>query len=149
MLLDFYLVTYDDVGGITCRRVGNWREPFSGYSPVFWTSNTAFLNAPFSGEEQDLYRSRQHFGLNHCDIEKGVVSRILCINSSYELVLPNLSGSTGDPRNVEGRIWEYENGTFGFGFLRNNFIVDLKHIALNGCLLDTVDYCSSSTGSSP
>lgn len=136
-------MTYDDVGGISCRRVGDSREPFSGYSPVFWTSNTQFSS--FSGEEQDLYSVRTHVAQNYCNIEKGVVSRYLAINSSYELVLPNLTGSSGDPRNVEGRIWEYQNGTFGFGFLRNNFIVDLKHIALNGRLLDTVGYSSSSS----
>lgn len=149
MLLDFYLVTHDDIGGITCRRVGNWREPFFGYSPVFWTSNTTFHSSPFSKEEEDLYRTREHLSPNHCNIEKDNVSRILCINSSYELVLPmpDLTGA-GDPRNVEGRIWEYGNGTFGFGFLRDKFIVDLKHIALNGVLLDAVPYCSSSNSSS-
>jgi len=145
MCLDFYLITYDDVGGITCRRVGDSRGAFSGISPLFWTANTAFLNSPFSGEEVGLYISRQHVALNHCDIEKGGVSRILCINSFSELVLSNLSGYSGDPRIVEGRIWEYEDGTFGFGFLANKFIVDLKHIALNGRLLDAVEYCSSSS----
>ncbi|KAJ6801933.1 F-box protein [Iris pallida] len=141
--LEFYLVTYDDVGGVTCRRVGDSSELFSGYSPVFWTSNTTFLQSPFSVEEQVLYSSREHVGLNQGDIERGAVSRILCINSSYELVLPGLSNSVGDPRNVEGRIWEYENGTFGFGFLRNNFIVDMEHITLDGRLLDAVECCSS------
>lgn len=145
--LEFYLVTYDDVGGVTCRRVGDSSELFSGYSPVFWTSNTTFLQSPFSVEEQVLYSSREHVGLNQGDIERGAVSRILCINSSYELVLPGLSNSVGDPRNVEGRIWEYENGTFGFGFLRNNFIVDMKHITLDGRLLDAVEYCSSGSSS--
>ena len=144
MYLDFYLVTYDDVGGITCRRVVDSREPFSGISFVFWTSNTAFLDSPFSREEEELYISRQHFAPNLCDIERGVVSRILCMNSCYDLVLPNLSGYSGDPQNVEGRIWEYGDGTFGFGFLRNKFIVDLKQIALNGRLLDAVEYCGSS-----
>ena len=47
-------------------------------------------------------------------------------------------GSGGNLRNVEGRVWEYDDGTFGFGFLRNDFIIDLKHIALNGQLLDSV-----------
>lgn len=140
-------MTYDDVGGVTCRRVGDSSELFSGYSPVFWTSNTTFLKSPFSIEVQDLYSSREHVASGWTDIERGAVSRILSINSSYELVLPGLAGS-GDPRNVEGRIWEYENGTFGFGFLRDNFIIDLKHIALDGRLLDTVEYCSNSSSSS-
>ncbi|XP_010938995.1 F-box protein At3g12350 isoform X2 [Elaeis guineensis] len=134
-VLDFYLVSYDDVGGITCRRVGDAGELFSGYSPVFWTSNATFLESPFSKEEQDLYGSREHIravASNWSNMDREVVLRILCINSSYDLVIPDLSGSSGDPRNVEGRIWEYEDGTFGFGFLRNNFIIDLKHITLDG-----------------
>lgn len=64
---------------------------------------------------------------------------MLFINSSYDLVIPDLAGgSGGNLRNVEGRVWEYDDGTFGFGFLRNDFIIDLKHIALNGQLLDSV-----------
>ncbi|KAJ8492659.1 hypothetical protein OPV22_014380 [Ensete ventricosum] len=149
MVLEFYLVTYDDVGGITCRRVGEAGEQFSGYSPVFWTSSTAFLESPFPIEEQDLYGSRDHIrpvASNWKNIRSEVVSRILRINSSYDLVIPSLSGSSGDPRNVEGRIWEYDDGTFGFGFLRNNYTIDLKQIALNGSLLDPVEhFCNLSS----
>ncbi|KAG1342136.1 F-box protein [Cocos nucifera] len=143
-LLNFYLVAYNDVGGITCRRVGNAGELFSGYSPVFWTSNTTFLEAPFSKEEQDLYGSRKHIcsvASNWSNLDREVVSRILCINSSFGLVIPGLYGSYGDPGNGEGRIWEYDDGTFGFGFLQNNFIIDLKHITSNGHLLDAVEHC--------
>ncbi|KAG6515096.1 F-box protein At3g12350-like [Zingiber officinale] len=144
MILEFYLFSYDDIGGITCRRVGEAGEQFSGYSPVFWTSNTTFLESPFSSDEQDLYANREHICPVNADGRKssdssGVVSRILCINSSYDLVIPGLSASSGDPRNVEGRIWEYDDGTFGFGFLRNNYIIDLKHIAVNEFLLDIVE----------
>ncbi|CAL9115906.1 unnamed protein product [Musa textilis] len=88
MVLEFYLVTYDDVGGITCRRVSEAGEQFSGYSPVFWTSSTAFLESPFPIEEQDLYGSRQHIRPVASDwksIRSEVVSRILRINSSYDL----------------------------------------------------------------
>lgn len=141
--LDFFLVGYDDIGGIACRRVGDSGEPFSGYCPVFWTSDTTFINPPFSKEEQDIYNSRHHISQNHSDIEKGTVSRMLYINSSYDLVLPNMPNSSAIPRNAEGRIWEYEDGTFGFGFLRDSFIIDLKHIASNGCLLDTVEFRGS------
>lgn len=142
MILEFYLVSYDDIGGITCRRVGKAGEQFSGYSPVFWTSNTTFLESPFPSEEQDLYTDREHIrpvNRDRRNSANGVVSRILCINSSYDLVIPGLSASSGDPINVEGRIWEYDDGTFGFGFLRNNHIIGLKHIAVNGFLLDIVE----------
>lgn len=146
MLLEFYLVSYDDIGGITCRRVSEAGEQFSGYSPVFWTSNTTLLESPFSTEEQVLYGNREHIhpvASNLRNLVSAVVSRILCISSSYDLEIPSLSASTGDSRNVEGRVWEYDDGTFGFGFLRNNYVVDLKHIALRGSLLDTVEYFSN------
>ncbi|KAG6585709.1 F-box protein, partial [Cucurbita argyrosperma subsp. sororia] len=147
MSMDFYLVVYDDIGGISCRRVRDSSERFSSNAPVFWTSNTTFLETPFSLEEELLYDCRIHVRpLPANDIEELVpsienkkISRILCVNSSYDLVLPDLAGSIPNPRNVEGRIWQYNNGTFGFGFLRDNFIIDLQHIARNGLILDTVE----------
>ncbi|KAL5706749.1 hypothetical protein ACHQM5_024875 [Ranunculus cassubicifolius] len=139
MSLDFYLVSHDDIGGIVCRKLGQASDPFSGYSPVFWTPNTTFTDSPFGADEEYLYDSRTH--LSPPDtvtpyMENGTVTRSLSINSSYDLVIP---GSSVNPRHGEGRIWLYANGTFGFGFFRNNFIVDLKPIALNGCLVDTVE----------
>ncbi|CAL9129563.1 unnamed protein product [Musa acuminata var. zebrina] len=149
-VLEFYLVAYDDIGGITCRRVGEAGGRFSCYSPVFWTSNTAFLESPFPREEQDLYGSREHIRSVASDwrnTESEVVSRILHINSGCcDLVIRSLSdSSSSDPRNADGRIWEYDDGTFGFGFLRNDYIIDLKHVTLNGSLLDTVELPSLRT----
>ncbi|XAR61971.1 hypothetical protein NMG60_11016534 [Bertholletia excelsa] len=145
--LEFYLVAYDDIGGIACRRVGDSSRAFCGYSPIFWTLNTTFIESPFSTEEEHLYNSRIHLRPasdwieNDC-IENEALSRILYINSSNDLVIPDLAGASANSQRVEGRIWQYENGTFGFGFLRNNYIIDLKHIAHNGCILDTVETCS-------
>lgn len=148
--LDFYLVAYDDIGGIACRRIGDSSEPFSSYSPVFWTSTTTFIDSPLSPEEIYLYDSRVHLtplSAANCiqnesnPTEDEPVKRVLHISSSYDLVIPDLAGNSGNPRNTEGRIWQYEDGTFGFGFLRNNFIIDLKHIAYDGCLLDTMEPC--------
>ncbi|KAI8014042.1 F-box protein [Camellia lanceoleosa] len=151
MNLDFYLVAYDDIGGIACRRVGDSVQPFSNYSPVFWTPNTTFIESPFSSEEEYLYDSHIHLRPVAAApsiqgqqpwMENEVVSRILYINSSYDLVIPDLAGASANPQRVEGRIWQYKNGTFGFGFLRNNYIIDLKHIAQDGCILDTMKTCS-------
>lgn len=151
MNLDFYLVAYDDIGGIACRRVGDSFQPFSNYSPVFWTPNTTFIESPFSSEEEYLYDSRIHLRPVAAApsiqgqppwMENEVVSRILYINSSYDLVIPDLAGASANPQRVEGRIWQYKKGTFGFGFLRNNYIIDLKHIAQDGCILDTMKTCS-------
>ncbi|MQM05386.1 hypothetical protein Taro_038196 [Colocasia esculenta] len=145
MRLAFYLVTYDNMGGVACRRVGDASEPFSSYSPVFWTSSTEFLRRPFSIEEENIYDSREHIGpiTSHGTGIERAVCRVLCINSSYDLVIPDSSGSYTNSQNVEGRIWVYDTGTFGFGFLRNDYIVDLQNIVRNGCLLDNVDFDSS------
>ncbi|XP_068657562.1 F-box protein At3g12350-like [Aristolochia californica] len=148
--LNFYLLGYDDIGGIVCRKMGASSEPLCGFSPVFWTPNPIFLESPFSKEEEDLYEERVHIRPQPADETYGyslvqeneVVSRILYINSSYDLVIPDLTSSP-NPRQVEGRIWQYKDGTFGYGFLRDNFIVDLKHIALHGRLLDAVEQLSN------
>lgn len=142
--LDFYLVAYDDIGGLACRRVGDTCTPLSTYSPVFWTSNNTFIESPLSPEEEYIYGSRIHLRPTlsetnpdwHINIASNEpVSRIMYINSSYDLVIPNLSTYS---REVEGRIWQYTNGTFGFGFMRDSFIVDLQLISRDGRLLDAV-----------
>ncbi|XP_061358017.1 F-box protein At3g12350 [Gastrolobium bilobum] len=158
MSLAFYLVSYDDIGGIACRRVGDPPERFSSYAPVFWTAKATYMESPFSPEEEALYDSRIHlqpqneiheqFPLSDDEVVNGiqqfhlsdneVVNRILHISSSYDLVLPDLAG-TINPRNAEGRIWQYQNGTFGFGFLRDNFVIDMKHIVHDGSIVDTVN----------
>lgn len=166
MSLAFYLVVYDDIGGIACRRIGDPPEHFSvsGHAPpVFWTSNATFLESPFSPEEESLYDSRVHLRplqpsneileqfplldgevvnrMQQMLLSDNVVNRILHISSSYDLVVPDLAG-TINPRSAEGRIWQYQNGTFGFGFLSDNFVVDMKHIIHNGCIVDAVNSSS-------
>ncbi|GFQ06508.1 F-box protein at3g12350 [Phtheirospermum japonicum] len=141
MSLDFYLVSYDDVGGIACRKVGDSNRPLTCHAPIFWTSNLTFIESPFSPEEDRIYNCRLHLS-PHAEEDQSddhAVSRMLCINSSYDLVIPDLVGTTANPLHVEGRIWEYGNGTFGFGFLRDDYIIDMKHIAKNGQLLDTIE----------
>ncbi|GAV56587.1 hypothetical protein CFOL_v3_00129 [Cephalotus follicularis] len=146
MCLDFYFVAYDEIGGIICRRVG---DLFSNCgAPVFWTSNATFIESPFPPEEEYIYDGRVHLRPsateNHIHGQQSatdikLVSRILHITSSYELVIPGLAGTSVNPRLGEGRIWQYKNGTFGFGFLKDNFIIDLKCIVQDGCLLDTME----------
>ncbi|TVU50062.1 hypothetical protein EJB05_01417, partial [Eragrostis curvula] len=139
--LEFYLVTYDDIGGVTCRRFSDTRGQNSGYSPVFWTTDTTFLEPPFSEQELDNYSSRDHIrdvASNHAGTENRVISRILCMNSSYDVVDPHLSTALDDTRNVEGRIWLYQDGTFGFGFVGSNSVIDLRNVSSAGCILDTL-----------
>ncbi|KAL3812315.1 hypothetical protein ACJIZ3_013583 [Penstemon smallii] len=145
MSLDFYLVSYDDIGGIACRKVGDSSKPLSYHAPVFWTSSTTFIESPFSHEEDRLYNCRLHLQppdeaeVNRDRSDNRTASRMLFINSSYDLVIPDLDGNALNPRHVEGRIWQYRNGTFGFGFLKDNYIIDMKHIAKDGHLLDTIE----------
>ncbi|XP_044510048.1 F-box protein At3g12350 isoform X1 [Mangifera indica] len=140
--LDFYLVAYD-IGGIICRRVGDLSS--CSAAPVFWTSNATLIESPFSVEEEYIYDSRIHHhspaeaNHTHCQSPSSMVSHIMHINSSYDLVIRDSAGSFANPRQGEGRIWQYHNGTFGFGFLWDNFIIDLKHMVLDGCLLDAVE----------
>ncbi|XXG48815.1 hypothetical protein AAC387_Pa02g3159 [Persea americana] len=137
--LCFYIVAYDDIGGITCRRAGEPSGHLSGNTPVFWTANTTFIEPPFSSEERSLYDScwpeRSSCGLYR--EKKGEVSRILRINSSYDLVIPCFADSLlGSSVTTDGRIWQYRDGTFAFGFLRDHFTTDLRQVTLNGRLLD-------------
>lgn len=149
--LAFYLVGYDDIGGISCRRIGDHPK----YAPFFWVSNATFLESPFPPEEESLYAGRVHVrplqpvnetldqflllddevmnGIQEVRISENVVNRILHIRSNYDLGIP-----TGNPKSVEGRIWQYQDGTFGFGFLSDNLIVHMKPIVHNGFIVDTV-----------
>ena len=60
MSLNFYLVVYEDNGGIICRRVGDSSERISSYGLVFWTSNATFIESPLSPEEKYLYDSHKN-----------------------------------------------------------------------------------------
>ncbi|KAL9396494.1 hypothetical protein Peur_010747 [Populus x canadensis] len=142
MKLEFYLVAYDEFG-ISCRRVGDLSERRSSSTPVFWTSDPTFVESPFPTEEEYIYDSRIHIQPPEAanldwkfPLENDVVSRIMYIDSSYDLVILGVEGASVNPCRVKGRVWQYRNGTFGYGFLGDHFIVDLKHIAKNGCLLD-------------
>ncbi|CAM0949781.1 unnamed protein product [Alopecurus aequalis] len=138
--LEFYLVTYDDIGGVTCRRVSETKGHNSVHSPLFWTTDATFLEPPFSEQELDRYSCCEHIRVvtsGHTETQSKGVSRIMCINSSYDLVDPDLSALFEDTRNLEGRIWLYEDGTFGFGFTGSNSIIDLRHVSLDGCIVDT------------
>ncbi|WCJ35560.1 F-box family protein [Euphorbia peplus] len=150
MKLEFYLVAYDGAG-ISCRKVGDLSERLSSSAPVFWTSDPAFTDSPFSPEEDNLYKSRMH--LQPAVIPKDMnwrlplidnegVSRIMYINSSYDLVIPGTGPISGNSWHLDGRIWQYKNGTFGFGFLRDNYIIDLKYVTQHGCLLDSMEHSS-------
>ncbi|KAL1220358.1 F-box protein [Cardamine amara subsp. amara] len=133
--MELYLIKYDEVGGIICRKVEGLSLSRQT-SPVFWTPNHAFVSSPFSAEEELILNSRINIS-PLAEVHENVVSRMLYMNSSYDLVLP---GEAGNGSRGEGRVWLYENGTFGFGFLRDQFIIDLKRVALeDGVLADVFE----------
>ena len=149
MNLGFYLIAYDDIGCITCRKLWYAPENFSSYGQLFWISDTTFADSPFSAEEETLYETRVHLRpipdpdciLESLSLSKNnAVSRILYLNSSFSLVAPFLDRTTANSLQLEGRIWQYGDGTFGFGFLQDNFIIDLKHVSENGCIIDAVQF---------
>lgn len=121
------MVKYDEVGGIICKKVEDLSLSRQT-SPVFWTPNHAFLRSPFSAEEELILGGRIHR-----EVDEQVISGMLYMNSGE-------AGNGSDLLRGEGRVWLYENGTFGFGFLRDQFITHLKRVALeDGCLADVLD----------
>ncbi|KAF3778810.1 F-box protein [Nymphaea thermarum] len=146
MSLVFFLVSYDDLGGLVCRKIGDTSEQLAGCSPVFWTSNSKFVDSPLSSDEDELYSRRIHVRplsancIYQCPqfVENEVVMRSLCINSSYDFINGYQIGSTSIPRKDEGRVWQYIDGAFGFGLFQSSFIIDLKRIEVNNHLLDVV-----------
>ncbi|XP_022768637.1 F-box protein At3g12350 isoform X2 [Durio zibethinus] len=144
MNLNFYLVKYDEIGGIICHRVGD----LSSYAPpVFWTSEPMLMKSPFSPEEEHIYDDRIHMqplaAQDHVHSQPAMtgiemVSQILHINSSCNLTVSGLTGSAG-LQHGEGRIWKYMNGTFGFGFLQDHFIIDLKHLIQGFCSKELIN----------
>ncbi|XP_019096141.1 PREDICTED: F-box protein At3g12350-like isoform X1 [Camelina sativa] len=133
--MELYLVKYDEVGGIICRKVEDLS--LSRHTPpVFWTPNHLVIRSPFSAEEELLLNSRIHVS-PLAEVHENVVSGMLYMKSSYDMVLQGEAGNGNGFLRGEGRVWLYENGTFSFGFLRDQFIIDLKHVALeDGCLAD-------------
>lgn len=127
-----YLIKYDEVGGIICKKVEDLSLSRQT-SPVFWTPDHAFIRSPFSVEEELVLDGRIRISPLHGEVHEQVISGMLYMNSGE-------AGNGSGLLRGEGRVWLYENGTFGFGFLRDQFITDLKRVALeDGCLADVLD----------
>ncbi|CAN8253831.1 unnamed protein product [Cochlearia groenlandica] len=135
--LELYLVKYDEVGGIICKKIEDLA--LSRHTqPVFWTPNHTFVKSPFSVKEEMILDGRIHISpILREEADENVVSGMLYMNSSScnnDMLLRE------EDRVEEGRVWLYENGSFGFGFLRDQFIIDMKRVALeDGCLADVLE----------
>ncbi|KAK4751466.1 hypothetical protein SAY87_004948 [Trapa incisa] len=136
--LDIYLVTYNESGGISCRRVGDSSvvRALGRSLIVFYTLESSCIAPPFSPEELFRYESRIHHRVladySSCPSAANdnslVVSSILFCYSSFNQLAPDVDEGARENSHLrkKGRIWRYRDGTFGFGFLKDNLIIDLK-----------------------
>ncbi|KAH9303820.1 hypothetical protein KI387_008224, partial [Taxus chinensis] len=91
MSLEFILVSYNECGGIVCKKVGGHLQNIAVYSSVSWPADyTSYTDLNFSAKEEELYNCRTHIrpmddvktNINKCTVyEEGEVTRVLCINS--------------------------------------------------------------------
>ncbi|CAM6117086.1 unnamed protein product [Calypogeia fissa] len=149
--LDFLMLLYDDQGGIVCRRVGECLGTAHSGS-VFWTAKSGrTIMAPLPAFEEDMYNVRQRIWPKfypdmggqqevtrriHDELDEEVVG-MLCTNRILGL---DFGQNPERDNEVEGRVWQYASGRFGFGFLPNNFIIDFRPICSpSGVLLDVLD----------
>ncbi|XP_073134615.1 F-box protein At3g12350-like [Henckelia pumila] len=136
--LNLYLVSYhEEWEEISCEIVGSFfstdPSPFRGM--VISASITAFLESPFSYEEMNMYKSRSHLcSPARSDPASSDVLRIFYADSGLGPLVPNLSEN---PEDGDGRVWLYADGSFGFGFRRHDYILDLEPMVKNGHFLDT------------
>lgn len=132
-------MSYDDKEGIVCRKVQDLAGTSKSGS-VLWTSeSTTRVVMP---ADETFYNSCTHTR-PLCSTAKPGETRevpfefceevigILCTSSCD---FQSLLGSN----NREGRIWQYANGTFGFGYLHSSLVIDFRALCSDGSLLDTI-----------
>lgn len=141
--LDFVLVSYDDKEGIVCRKVQDLAGTSKSGS-VLWTSKTTTrVGMPLCLAEEGFYNSRTHIQ-PLCSLSKQDETSQVPFEFCEE-VIGMLSTSSCDFQSLlasnkqEGRVWQYANGTFGFGYLHSSSIIDFRVLCLEGSLLDTIE----------
>ncbi|KAJ7298273.1 hypothetical protein O6H91_Y007000 [Diphasiastrum complanatum] len=156
MSLDFILLSYDEQGGIVCRKIKECSGIASG-GPVYWTARPPICsNVPLSPEEQGFYDNCLHVkprilgkvpemlgpgnltNADHIDnfMAEEVVGMLhVTPDRDHCCFLSNITSE----QCKEGRVWLYESGRFGYGVLHTNSITDFRLITSRGCLLDVVD----------
>ncbi|XP_062025713.1 F-box protein At3g12350-like [Rosa rugosa] len=89
MNLGFYLVAYDDIGGISYQKACDLASHICSFTrviskhPIFWSTGPTFSESSFVPKEESLYNSRIHIRQNavadhiHQLTRIEVVSRIL------------------------------------------------------------------------
>ncbi|XP_073126427.1 F-box protein At3g12350-like [Henckelia pumila] len=149
--LNFYKVCYDGRRGhIFCGNIGSTctLEPLNEI--VFTTPYRVFIEPPYPPEEESMYNSRVHVRPPPC-AEPDQPDHNHHVTSSYDqdVVRMYYAKSNNDMNPLHllfdeydeadgriyeeagGRIWVYADGTFGFGFFQDDYIVHLKPMIKN------------------
>ncbi|MCO5610135.1 hypothetical protein L7F22_064370 [Adiantum nelumboides] len=141
--LDFVLVSYDEKEGIVCRKVQDLDGISKGGS-VLWTSECTPKAAIASClAEEALYNSCTHTRPG-CSVTRSREANEMPFDFCKE-VIGILCTSSCDSHSMfassfrEGRVWQYANGTFGFGYCHSSLVVDFRALCSEGFLLDAID----------
>lgn len=141
-MLNLYLVNYAERSdSIYGEVVGNSSRFLINHDAVFTTRASAFTESPMSSEEEHTYSTRTHLRpiviSNLAEQDRRAASsgdEYLDVLRMFYAISPLFSYHGFD----DGRVWVYADGTFGFGFLGGNYIIDLKPLLKNGHLLDDI-----------
>ncbi|KAL3677336.1 hypothetical protein R1sor_027284 [Riccia sorocarpa] len=141
--LDFVLLSYDERGGIVCRRVGEGLGAAHSGS-VCWTAESgSFVRGPLSVHEQESFAKRQHFapfGLHaEHQIQDGSDEEVVGMLCTLPVTGLDARAVGSEAEDFEGRVWQYASGRFGFGILPASTVVDFRPICTaTGFLLDVL-----------
>ncbi|KAH9539784.1 hypothetical protein CY35_15G075500 [Sphagnum magellanicum] len=154
--LDIVMLSYDDQGGVICRKMGN-NPPGAtmGTGSVYWTAkDSCMIPAPLPEIEQQNYECRFHnrptcgHGIEcrclNCGsqdyIDEEVVGMLRAtLNLDYCRLNNFMQGGPGRHDN-EARVWQYASGRFGFGLMPSSQVLDFRPLCAGDGLADVGDY---------
>lgn len=144
--LDFVVLSYDDHGGIICRKVGD-SSGMTRSGSVCWTAKAGHgMSAPLPDTEQQIFDLRRHLlpsasepraqgsGFTVDSLNEEVVE-MLWANVEVQ---PGLNYNLGAEDVTLSRVWQYASGRFGFGNGPGR-VVDFRPICIKDNLADVVD----------
>ncbi|KAG0567371.1 hypothetical protein KC19_7G130100 [Ceratodon purpureus] len=152
--LDFVALSYDDHGGIICRKVGDY-SGMTRSGSVCWTARAGHgMSAPLPDSERQIFELRQHMlpstseprvhgvGLMSDDFLNEEVVEMLWATVEVE---PGLNYNVGVEDATQSRVWHYASGRFGFGNGPDGRVVDFRPICIKDSLVDVVELRSRLT----
>ena len=146
--LDFVVLSYDDHGGITCRKVGD-SSGMTRSGSVCWTTKAGHgMPAPLPDSERQIYELTQHIlpspsepGAHGDSLmsDDGLNEEVVEMLWATVDVQPGLNYNVGVEDVTESRVWQYASGRFGFGNCSDGRIVDFRPICIKDSLVDVVE----------